>query len=63
MLGHVHQNWRGSRNSDNAGVDVFDFRHETLSEVLDRAKLLPVNAHWDEVEPGVTVDAPSISLG
>lgn len=63
MFGHVHQNWRGSRNSVNVGVDVFDFRPVTLSEVLDRAKLLPVNAHWDEVEPGVTVDGPSISLG
>ena len=63
MFGHVHQNWRGTRNSVNVGVDVFDFRPVTLPEVLDRASSLPINAHWEEVEPGVSLNEPSVSRG
>ncbi|WP_449043443.1 metallophosphoesterase [Paracoccus versutus] len=54
LFGHVHQNWRGSRNSVNVGVDVWNFRPVTLPEILRRAAKLPVNAHWDQVEPGRT---------
>ena len=52
LFGHVHQNWRGSRNSVNVGVDVWNFRPVTLAEIARRAARLPVNAHWDQVEPG-----------
>lgn len=52
LFGHVHQNWTGTRNSVNVGVDVWDFRAVTLPEIEARAATLPVNRHWDEVEPG-----------
>ena len=52
LFGHVHQNWRGSRNSVNVGVDVWDFRPVTLPEIERRAAGLPVNPLWDQVEPG-----------
>ena len=52
LFGHVHQNWRGSRNSVNVGVDVWNFRPVTLPEIERRAAELSVNAHWDQVEPG-----------
>ncbi|HWL58949.1 MAG TPA: phosphoesterase [Paracoccus sp. (in: a-proteobacteria)] len=51
LFGHVHQNWRGSRNSVDVGVDVWNFRPVTLPEILRRAAKL-VNAHWDQVELG-----------
>ncbi|SEO27868.1 Calcineurin-like phosphoesterase superfamily protein [Paracoccus alcaliphilus] len=52
LFGHVHDNWQGSRNSVNVGVDVWDFRPVSLPEIKERAAKLPVNAHWNEVEPG-----------
>lgn len=52
LFGHVHNNWLGSRNSINVGVDVWAFRPVTLREIEARAAGLPVNAHWDQVEPG-----------
>ncbi|GGE05405.1 Calcineurin-like phosphoesterase superfamily protein [Gemmobacter megaterium] len=57
LFGHVHQNWRGSRNSVNVGVDMWDFRPVTLPEIDERARFLPVNKHWDEVEPGCPLSA------
>ncbi|WP_347918983.1 hypothetical protein [Paracoccus marcusii] len=36
----------------NVGVDVWNFRPVTLPEIERRAAKLPVNAHWDQVEPG-----------
>jgi len=48
----VHQNWAGSRNSVNVGVDVWNFRPVTLPEIERRAAKLPVNPLWDQVEPG-----------
>lgn len=51
LFGHVHQNWPGTRNSVNVGVDMWDFRPVTLPEIEARAATLPVNKHWDEVEP------------
>ena len=36
----------------NVGVDVWDFRPVTLPQIEARAARLPVNAHWDQVEPG-----------
>lgn len=54
LFGHVHQNWQGSRNSVNVGVDVWEFRPVTVREIEDRAKKLPINAHWHQVEPRST---------
>ncbi|MBJ2152676.1 phosphoesterase [Paracoccus sp. IB05] len=52
LFGHVHQNWRGTRNSVNVGVDMWDFRPVPLPEIEARAACLPINRHWDQVEPG-----------
>ena len=51
LFGHVHDNWRGSRNSVNVGVDVWDFRPVGLAEIRRRAATLPVNPLWSDVEP------------
>jgi len=51
LFGHVHNNWQGSRNSVNVGVDVWDFRPVTLEDIKKRAETLPVNPVWDLVEP------------
>ena len=51
LFGHVHQNWRGSRNSVNVGVDVWNFRPVTLPEIRARAARQPVNPIWPKVEP------------
>ncbi len=50
FFGHVHNNWRGSRNSVNVGVDVWDFLPVRFEEIARRAKSLPVNKHWQDVE-------------
>ena len=57
LFGHVHQNWPGSRNSVNVGVDLWGFRPVTLPEIRTRAQTLPVNPLWDSVEPGAALDA------
>ncbi len=51
MFGHVHNNWLGSRNSVNLGVDVWDFAPVQFDDVAARAKDLPKNLHWHDVEP------------
>ena len=50
LFGHVHNNWNGSRNSVNAGVDVWDFMPVRFEDITRRAKMLPVNKHWADVE-------------
>ena len=50
MFGHVHNNWLGSRNSVNVGVDVWDFKPMRFEDIERRAKSLPVNKHWVDVE-------------
>lgn len=52
FFGHIHNNWLGSRNSVNVGVDVWDFMPVTYDEIAQRAQTLPPNMHWDDVEPG-----------
>lgn len=52
LFGHVHQHWPGSRNSVNVGVDVWDFMPVTLADIERRARELPVNRHWADVEHG-----------
>ncbi|MEI4488935.1 hypothetical protein V8J36_22370, partial [Frigidibacter sp. MR17.14] len=49
---HVHDQWPGSRNSVNVGVDQWDFRPVRVSEIIGRAAKLPVNKHWHDVEHG-----------
>lgn len=51
LFGHVHNNWLGSRNSINLGVDVWDFAPVQYSDVAARASKLPENLHWKDVEP------------
>ncbi|GGF85723.1 hypothetical protein GCM10011319_51960 [Mameliella alba] len=52
LFGHVHDQWPGSRNSVNVGVDQWDFRPVQVSDILRRAAKLPVNKHWHDVEHG-----------
>lgn len=51
LFGHVHNNWKGSNNSVNVGVDVWDFMPVSFNDIARRAKTLPKNKHWDDVEP------------
>lgn len=51
LFGHVHAHWRGSRNSVNVGVDLWNFRPVSAPEAAARARTLPVNKHWADVEP------------
>ena len=52
LFGHVHDQWSGSRNSVNVGVDQWDFRPVQVSDIARRAAKLPVNKHWQDVEHG-----------
>ncbi len=56
LFGHVHDQWAGSRNSVNVGVDQWDFRPVQISDIQRRAKKLPVNKHWSDVEHGNELD-------
>lgn len=47
LFGHVHGNWRGSRNAVNVGVDVWGFAPVALKDAGRRAATLPVNRHWN----------------
>lgn len=51
LFGHVHENWRGTRNAVNVGVDVWDFKPVRIEEVARRAATQPVNQHWADAEP------------
>ena len=50
LFGHVHNNWLGSKNSVNVGVDVWDFAPVRFDDIAHRAQSLPVNKHWADVE-------------
>lgn len=50
LFGHVHDNWRGSRNSVNVGVDVWDFMPISYNDIVRRANKLHPNKHWNDVE-------------
>ena len=56
-FGHVHQNWSGSRNAVNLGVDLWEFKPVTVKEMWARARTLPVNPIWNLVEPGTKLGA------
>jgi len=51
LFGHVHENWRGTRNSVNVGVDVWSYKPVHFDDVARRAKGLPINKHWKDAEP------------
>lgn len=55
LFGHVHNNWHGSRNSVNVGVDVWNFMPATYDDIVRRAKKLPPNKHWADVEHGAEI--------
>ena len=52
LFGHVHNRWLGSRNSINVGVDVWGYSPVTLRDIENRAKTLPINKYWSDVEHG-----------
>ncbi|WP_102227217.1 metallophosphoesterase [Acidimangrovimonas sediminis] len=52
LFGHVHDQWKGSRNSVNVGVDQWSFRPVQIGDVIRRARKLPMNKHWGDVEHG-----------
>lgn len=52
LFGHVHDQWPGSRNSVNVGIDQWDFRPVQVSDIIGRAAKLSVNKHWHDVEHG-----------
>ena len=57
LFGHVHNNWKGTRNSVNVGVDVFDYMPAQLEDIRRRARTMTVNAHWPDVEPGLDLES------
>ena len=56
IFGHVHNNWHGSRNAVNVGVDVWGYMPVTLRDIQHRARGLPVNKHWVDVEQRAASD-------
>lgn len=56
LFGHVHNQWLGSRNAVNVGVDVWNYEPVTLKEVERRGRRLPPNAHWSDVEHGTVLE-------
>lgn len=52
LFGHVHDQWPGSRNAVNVGVDMWDFKPVRADAILARAKTLQPNKHWADVEHG-----------
>ncbi|ARE84379.1 metallophosphoesterase [Roseovarius mucosus] len=55
LFGHVHDNFLGTRNCVNVGLDVWDFYPVSFDEIEQRSKTLHVNKYWHEVEPGTTI--------
>lgn len=50
LFGHVHDRWAGTRNSINVGVDQWSFFPVNADSVISKAKTLPANKHWNDVE-------------
>lgn len=55
LFGHVHNYWRGTRNSVNVGVDLWNFKPVQKQDIITSARLLPDNLYWSVVEPGVAL--------
>ena len=47
LFGHVHDAWRGARQMVNVGVDLWDFRPISPSEILERSGALPTQPYFD----------------
>jgi calcineurin-like phosphoesterase family protein len=60
LFGHVHDNWPGSRNSVNVGVDHWDFRPVRVADIERRARSQPENPIWPLVEPGLGKEEPAL---
>ena len=56
LFGHVHNDWQGSRNSVNVGVDVWGFKPVQLEDIQRRAASLPVNRYWNLVERSTSIE-------
>jgi calcineurin-like phosphoesterase family protein len=56
LFGHVHNNWQGSRNAVNVGVDQWDFSPVSFEQIERRARKLAVNRHWQDVEHHIRSD-------
>ena len=50
LFGHVHDRWKGTRNAVNVGVDQWDYAPVHFDDVRRKAKTLPINSHWKDVE-------------
>lgn len=50
LFGQVHNQWIGRRNAVNVGVDVWGDVPVTIRDFAQRAKTLPENKHWQDVE-------------
>ena len=59
LFGHVHDNWPGCRGAVNVGVDQWDFRPVTITQIAARAAALPPSPLWPDVEPGAS-DGPPV---
>ncbi|WP_420397094.1 hypothetical protein [Nioella sp.] len=55
-VGQEDDQWPGSRNSINVGVDQWDFRPVQLADIRRRAARLDLNKHWSDVESGSVLD-------
>lgn len=42
--------WQGSRNAVNLGVDQWDFMPVNYEQIARRAKRLSAKKHWEDVE-------------
>jgi calcineurin-like phosphoesterase family protein len=56
LFGHVHQNWRGTRNAVNVGVDVWGFMPIRANDAVKRTATQPVNVYWELAESRTLVD-------
>lgn len=50
IFGHVHDQWKGSRNAINVVTDVWGYVPVTIKGITQRAQPLPQNKHWQNVE-------------
>lgn len=50
IFGHVHNNWLGSHNAVNVGVDIWDYMPVALPDIERRSRKLAPNKHWADVE-------------
>lgn len=51
LFGHIHNNWLGSRNSLNLGVEHWNYAPINAEDVIKNVVKLSVNPLWNLVEP------------